>query len=87
MYQILSVAAFAAQKGWKEWQYYNASFFLMAIPIIFLYGICIGSFLNVVIIRSAERLFVLSLFCGLRHAGIHLYHVHLRIAACLHRVH
>lgn len=51
MYQILSVAAFAAQKGWKEWQYYNASFFLMAVPIIFLYGICIGSFLNVVIIR------------------------------------
>lgn len=51
MYQILSVAALAAQKGWKEWRFYNASFFLMAVPIIFLYGICIGSFLNVVIIR------------------------------------
>ncbi len=51
MYQMLSLAAIAAQKGWKEWQFYNASFFLMAVPIIFIYGICIGSFLNVVIIR------------------------------------
>lgn len=51
MYQICSLAALAAQKGWKEWQFYSAKFFLMAVPIVFLYGICIGSFLNVVIIR------------------------------------
>ena len=51
MYQMFSLAAFAAQTGWKEWKYYSPSFFLMAVPIIFLYGICIGSFLNVVIIR------------------------------------
>ena len=51
MYQICSLAALAAQKGWKEWQFYSAKFFLMVVPIVFLYGICIGSFLNVVIIR------------------------------------
>lgn len=51
MYQMFTQAAFAAQTGWKEWQYYDAGFFFLAIPIVFLYGICIGSFLNVVIIR------------------------------------
>ena len=55
MYQGISQAMLlAAQTGWKEWQYYEddlLSFLLLAIPIMFLYGICIGSFLNVVIIR------------------------------------
>ncbi len=54
MYQKFFMAALAAQSGWKEWQYYEndlAGFLLLAIPITFLYGICIGSFLNVVIIR------------------------------------
>ena len=35
----------------KEWKTYDAGFFCLAIPVVFLYGICIGSFLNVVIIR------------------------------------
>ena len=54
MYQNLMTAAMAAQTGWREWESYGdelASFLLLAIPIVFLYGICIGSFLNVVIIR------------------------------------
>lgn len=51
MYQMFTLAALAANPGWKEWQFYDAGFFLLAIPIVFLYGICIGSFLNVVIIR------------------------------------
>ncbi|HAG14154.1 MAG TPA: prepilin peptidase [Ruminococcus sp.] len=50
---MFSLAALAANTGWKEWQYYDdlGRFMLMAIPVVFLYGICIGSFLNVVIIR------------------------------------
>jgi len=36
---------------WKEWGTYDLGFFLIAVPVVFLYGICIGSFLNVVIIR------------------------------------
>ncbi|MCQ2416386.1 MAG: prepilin peptidase [Oscillospiraceae bacterium] len=53
MYKNFALAALAAHTGWKEWQYYDnlGTFMLMAIPIVFLYGICIGSFLNVVIIR------------------------------------
>ena len=53
MYKMFSLAAFAANTGWKEWQYYDnlGLFLLMSIPVVFLYGICIGSFLNVVIIR------------------------------------
>ena len=55
MYQMSGAAAgflqFAAQTGWKEWRFYDLGFFLCAVPIVFLYGICIGSFLNVVIIR------------------------------------
>jgi leader peptidase (prepilin peptidase)/N-methyltransferase len=55
MYQgFFGAFLLAAQTGWKEWQYYEddlAHFLLLAIPIMFLYGICIGSFLNVVIIR------------------------------------
>lgn len=51
MYQSFLTAALAAQSAWKEWQFYDAAFFLFAIPIVFIYGICIGSFLNVVIIR------------------------------------
>lgn len=54
MYQKFLPAALAAQSGWKEWQYYGddlAKFLLFAIPVVFIYGICIGSFLNVVIIR------------------------------------
>lgn len=41
----------AAQTGWKEWPSYDWGFFLLAVPVVFIYGICIGSFLNVVIIR------------------------------------
>ena len=54
MYQKNLLAALAAQTGWREWQYFEsdlAKFLLLAIPIVFIYGICIGSFLNVVIIR------------------------------------
>ena len=53
MYQMLFLAAFkiAAPQGFDDWKYMEPSFFLFAIPIVFLYGICIGSFLNVVIIR------------------------------------
>ena len=54
MYQNLMTAAMAAQTGWREWESYGdelAGFLLLAIPIVFLYGICIGSVLNVVIIR------------------------------------
>ena len=55
MYQgFFGAFLLAAQTGWKEWQYYEddlTHFLLLAIPIMFLYGICIGSFLNVVIIR------------------------------------
>ena len=54
MYQKFLPAALAAQSGWKEWQYYGddlAKFLLFAIPVVFISGICIGSFLNVVIIR------------------------------------
>ena len=54
MYQNLIPAALAAQTGWREWQYYEndlVKFLLMTIPVVFIYGICIGSFLNVVIIR------------------------------------
>lgn len=39
------------QTGWEEWQFYDWQFFLLAIPVVFIYGICIGSFLNVVIYR------------------------------------
>ncbi|MBR5362886.1 MAG: prepilin peptidase [Oscillospiraceae bacterium] len=48
------LAALAAQTGWREWQSFEddlLQFLLMAIPVVFIYGICIGSFLNVVIIR------------------------------------
>lgn len=54
MYQKNLLAALAAQTGWREWQYFEsdlAKFLLLAIPVVFIYGICIGSFLNVVIIR------------------------------------
>lgn len=51
MYQMFSSAALAANPVWEEWKFYDAAFFLLAVPIVFLYGICIGSFLNVVIIR------------------------------------
>jgi len=52
MYGIQTLAAcFAAQTGWKEWETMDLGFFFFAIPVVFLYGICIGSFLNVVIIR------------------------------------
>ncbi|MBP0987751.1 MAG: prepilin peptidase [Oscillospiraceae bacterium] len=44
-------AVLAAQTGWKEWETMDAGFYLFAIPIVFAYGIVIGSFLNVVIIR------------------------------------
>ncbi|MBP0988904.1 MAG: prepilin peptidase [Oscillospiraceae bacterium] len=48
------LAALAAQTGWREWQSFEddlLQFLLMAIPVVFIYGICIGSFLNVVVIR------------------------------------
>ena len=54
MYQKNMLAALAAQTGWREWQSFEddlLQFLLMAIPVVFIYGICIGSFLNVVIIR------------------------------------
>lgn len=55
MYQgLLGGLLLAAQTGWKEWQYYGddlPGFFALVIPIVFLYGITVGSFLNVVIIR------------------------------------
>ncbi len=53
MYQKLHLAAMmlAAPAGFDDWKYMDLGFFLFAIPVAFLYGICIGSFLNVVIIR------------------------------------
>ena len=53
MYQMLLFAAskLATPAGFDDWKFMEPSFFLFAIPIVFLYGICIGSFLNVVIIR------------------------------------
>lgn len=54
MYQNFMRAVLAAQTGWHEWQYYGddlPKFLLLVVPVVFLYGICIGSFLNVVIIR------------------------------------
>lgn len=51
MYQMVQAAALAAQTGWKEIRYYEAGLFLFMLPMLFIYGICIGSFLNVVIIR------------------------------------
>lgn len=55
MYQSFCAAVMlAAQTGWREWASFEddlAGFLLLAIPVIFIYGICIGSFLNVVIIR------------------------------------
>ena len=54
MYRKFLAAALAANPAWKEWASYGddlGSFMLLAIPIVFIYGICIGSFLNVVIIR------------------------------------
>lgn len=54
MYQNFMRAVLAAQTGWREWQSFGddlPSFLLMTVPLVFLYGICIGSFLNVVIIR------------------------------------
>lgn len=53
MYQMLFLAALrvAAPQGFDDWKFMEPSFFLFAIPVVFLYGICIGSFLNVVIIR------------------------------------
>ena len=51
MYQKFTLAAMAAASGLNEWQFYDAGFFFLAIPVVFIYGICIGSFLNVVIIR------------------------------------
>lgn len=52
MYQMLPQAGMlAAGLVWKEWKFYDAGFFLMAVPFVFLFGICIGSFLNVVILR------------------------------------
>ncbi len=53
MYQKLLLAASipAAPAGFDDWKYMEPTFFLFAIPVVFLYGICIGSFLNVVIIR------------------------------------
>ncbi len=51
MYQMFQPVLLAAQTGWKEIKFYDLGFFLCVLPIIFLYGITIGSFLNVVIIR------------------------------------
>lgn len=51
MYKCFSAAIFAAQTGWREWAYMEPGFYLFALPVVFLFGICIGSFLNVVIIR------------------------------------
>lgn len=52
MYQIVTQAnLLAAGILWKEWKFYESGFFLMAVPFVFLFGICIGSFLNVVILR------------------------------------
>ena len=51
MYQSIQSALLAAQTGWKEIKFYDLGFFLCVIPLIFAYGITIGSFLNVVIIR------------------------------------
>lgn len=48
---LFGAVLLAAQTGWKEWETMDAGFFIFAIPVVFLYGICIGSFLNVVIIR------------------------------------
>ncbi|MBR6107981.1 MAG: prepilin peptidase [Oscillospiraceae bacterium] len=44
-------ALLAAQTGWKDLKYYDAMYFFITIPIVFIYGIVVGSFLNVVIIR------------------------------------
>lgn len=52
MYQMFQRAAvMAAQTGWKDLKFYDLTYFLITIPIVFLYGIVVGSFLNVVIIR------------------------------------
>lgn len=52
MYQIFIMATLlTVHAGWEDWKFMDAGFFLFTIPIVFLYGICIGSFLNVVIIR------------------------------------
>ena len=54
MYQKLIFAAqFLAAKPilWEEWKYFDLSFLLMTVPMVFAYGIIIGSFLNVVIFR------------------------------------
>lgn len=52
MYQMFSQAnLLAAGFVWKEWKFYDAGFFLITVPLVFLFGICIGSFLNVVILR------------------------------------
>lgn len=53
MYQkmIFAMHMLAARPAWEEWKFYDLSFFLMTVPMVFAYGIIIGSFLNVVIIR------------------------------------
>lgn len=53
MYQkmIFAMHMLAAKPAWEEWKFYDLSFFLMTVPMVFAYGIIIGSFLNVVIIR------------------------------------
>lgn len=53
MYQklVCGLQLLALQPAWEEWKFYDLSFFLLAVPVVFIYGICIGSFLNVVIIR------------------------------------
>ena len=50
MYQCF-IWALAAQTGWREWAYMEPGFYLFSVPVVFLLGICVGSFLNVVIIR------------------------------------
>lgn len=53
MYQKFSLAAMllAAPQGFDDWKYMEWTFFLYTLPIVFAFGIVIGSFLNVVIIR------------------------------------
>ena len=52
MYQMFQRAALlAAQTGWRELRFYDALYFCLTIPVVFIYGIVVGSFLNVVIIR------------------------------------